>query len=178
MVLVIIIGILVGVGILLLTPVGDIVEQYAGIDIPDVDYKKLGVGDQLSENGLKNNIYAGFDWLGDVLKGQVQKSDLENQNNPLKTTNEEATSAIESGVIVGKETTDVFFALHKFIVDLIFAGSPIPIEYALIALIAGGISIFVVLKWLGRTAKQTALVIIGIIFIVMIMVSLGVNPNP
>jgi len=77
----------------------------------------------------------------------------------------------ESAITTGKTAFDLWFSFHKFIVDLIFAGSPVPFDKGIIILVSFVIGTILVFKLFWAFFKKIwkiVLVIIGIISVILI----------
>ena len=78
---------------------------------------------------------------------------------------------IKSGVATGNVLFDLWFHFHEFIVNVIFAGSPVPIEKGMIVLISFIVTTIAIsyLMWsLIKKLWKVVLILVGIIVILLV----------
>ncbi len=115
---------------------------------------------------VKGTIDNFFDSIGDFAQANINTSTW---FDPSK--KDQINEVTESGVQTGKTAFDLWFSFHQFIVDAIFAGSPLPFDRGIIVLVSFVIGTILVFKLFWSFIKRIwkiVLVLIAIIAIVLI----------
>ena len=115
---------------------------------------------------VKGTIDGFFDGIGDFAQANINTSEWFDQSKK-----DQINEVTESGVNTGKTAFDLWFSFHQFIVDAIFAGSPLPFDRGIIVLVSFVIGTILVFKLFWSFIKRIwkiVLVLIAIIAIVLI----------
>lgn len=115
---------------------------------------------------VKGSIDDFFDGVGDFAQANINTSEWFDQSKK-----DQINEVTESGVNTGKTAFDLWFSFHQFIVDAIFAGSPLPFDRGIIVLVSFVIGTILVFKLFWSFIKRIwkiVLVLIAIIAIVLI----------
>lgn len=115
---------------------------------------------------VKGSIDSFFDGIGDFAQANINTSEWFDQSKK-----DQINEVTESGVNTGKTAFDLWFSFHQFIVDAIFAGSPLPFDRGIIVLVSFVIGTILVFKLFWSFIKRIwkiVLVLIAIIAIVLI----------
>ncbi len=116
--------------------------------------------------GIKGFMDDVFDSIGIFAKDQVEGFDAFDEDKK-----QEISDLTDTGINTGKTSVDLWFSFHEFVVDAIFAGSPIPFDTGIVVLISFVVTTIVVTFLVWSFFKKTwkiALVLMGFIAIVLI----------
>lgn len=119
-----------------------------------------------TEIEIKGSIDQFFDWIREFGQAQTNASNWFDDEKK-----DEINRVGESAVETGKTAFDLWFSFHKFIVDLIFAGSPVPFDKGIIILVSfviGTILVFKIFWAFFKKIWKIVLVIIAIIAVILI----------
>ena len=113
--------------------------------------------------GFEEPISGVFDWINNVISANIASTNLP----PNTETNVQ--NALDSGTEAGKRGTSLWFAVHAFFVDLIFAGvdeADIPIDrdiIVIISMILVAILVIMLLKKLLHENMKVGFVVVVIV---------------
>lgn len=119
--------------------------------------------------GFAEPISAVFDWINEIFTATIDDSDLDPE------TNENLQDTLDSGTDAGKKGVSLWFAIHEFFVDAIFAGTneaDLPIDKDMIVIIS---MIMVFLLMLGLIMKLFRENLKIAIIVVIILLALGLS---
>jgi len=124
-----------------------------------------------AESEFEQSLFSVFDWINEVITPSIQDGDL---NEPSKD-NFQAT--LDSGTEAGKKGVSLWFYVHEFFVNIIFASTTeanLPIDKDLIVIISmlavSALIIGLVFHLLRENTKILAIVVI----ILLVLGTLGI----
>lgn len=115
----------------------------------------------------KTGIEDFFDSIGDFAEANTNSSDYFDQDKK-----DQINQVTHSGVHTGKTAFNLWFSFHEFIVDAIFAGSPVPFDRGIIIIVSfvvGTILVTLLFWTFIKKVWKIVLVLIALIAIVVIL---------
>jgi hypothetical protein len=116
--------------------------------------------------GIRGFMDDMFDSIGEFGKAQTEGFDGIDQAKK-----DQIMDLTDSGVETGKTSVSLWFGFHEFVVDAVFAGSPIPFDKGIVVLISFVVTTIVVTLLVWTFFKKTwkiALALIGFIAVVLV----------
>jgi len=110
-----------------------------------------------------------FDWIGNQSKANIEAGDLPD------TKKEQLKDATDSSVNFGVQGANLFTAIHQFIVDWIFFGSPIEFDRGIAILISFVVGVGILMKLGWKMIKHVWKWVIGILIFIGIILVLGIQ---
>jgi len=127
-------------------------------------------GETETEIQIQTGIDEFFDWIQDFGQAQTNSSTWFDQDKK-----DEINSVGDSAVTTGKIAFDLWFSFHKFIVDLVFAGSPVPFDKGIIILVSFVIGTILVFKIFWAFFKKIWKIVVIIIAIIAVILVSGIE---
>ena len=125
-----------------------------------------------ADAGFDDQINGFFDWLNDVITGNINESGL-----PLDTeTNLQ--NAVNSGTDASKKGVSLWMAFHSFFVDLIFAGTSetdLPISKDIIVIISMVLVAILGVILLKKLLHENFKIVVIVVFILLVLAFVGLN---
>lgn len=169
-----------GIGVLTLTPVGDIVtEAVDSIGFTDSTNELSESFDDEQTHHTVGEFEKGIDELidfgGELGHDSIDNSDFE--GNPIGMTEGEAREITDSGIAFFKVFADFFFRGHDFIVALINGLSPVQLGLTVVTIIAFIVSLFMIFKHLKHASRHWAIIIlvVGTVMILLAVIGGGLS---
>ena len=116
--------------------------------------------------GIKGFMDDMFDGIGVFAKDQVNGFDAFDEDKK-----QEIVELTDTGIHTGKTSVELWFGFHEFVVDGVFAGSPIPFDRGIVVLISFVVTTIVVTFLVWSFFKKTwkiALALMGFIAIILV----------
>ncbi len=120
-----------------------------------------------AESEFEQSLFEVFDWINEIISPSIQDPSLDNA------TQTNYQEALDAGTESGKKGVSLWFGIHEFFVNLIFAGTTsadLPIDKDLIVIVSmlavGGLMISLILHLIKENSKIA-------IIIVAILIALG-----
>lgn len=120
--------------------------------------------------GIKAFMNEVFDSVGVFGKDQTNGFDGFNQDKK-----DQINNLTDSGVEAGKTSVDLWFKFHEFVVDGVFAGSPIPFDRGIVVLISFVVTTIVVTLLIWTFAKRTWKIALALIAFIAIVLVAGIQ---
>lgn len=117
-----------------------------------------------ADSGFEEPISGVFDWINEVVSGNIEQSNLPDS------TETNLQNTLDSGTEAGKKGTILWFAIHEFFVNAIFAGvseTDLPISKDVIVVFSMLLVAFFIFMLLKKLVHENTK--IGIIIIVIII---------
>jgi len=119
-----------------------------------------------SESAIRSTIEGIFNTTGDFAEAQINSSTWFDQQKK-----DDLNIATEAGVSTGKTALNLYLDFHNFIVNLIFAGSPVEFDRGIIVLVSfvvGAVLVFFLFWAFIKKIWKVALVLVAIVVIIWI----------
>jgi len=124
-----------------------------------------------AESEFEQSLFSVFDWINEVITPSIQDGDLDNDSK------DNFQDTLDSGTDAGKKGVSLWFYVHEFFVNLIFATTTeadLPIDRDLIVIISmlavSALIIGLVFHLLRENTKILAIVVI----ILLVLGTLGI----
>lgn len=122
--------------------------------------------------GFQEPVEQVFDWIQEVVQPSIDNSGFPDD------TNENLSNALESGTDAGKTGTALWFGIHEFVVDILFAGvseTDMPIDKDLIVIISMLLVFFMMLVLIKKLAKENAKLLVIASGVLLTLAILGIG---
>lgn len=119
---------------------------------------------------VRGSIVGFFDSIRDFAQAQTNSSTW---FDPEK--KDEINKVTDSGVKTGVTAFELWFSFHEFIVDAIFAGSPVPFDRGIIVLVSFVIGTILVFKIFWSFFKRIWKIVLAIFVIIGIILVSGIQ---
>lgn len=118
-----------------------------------------------AESEFEQSLFEVFDWINEIVSPSIQDPSLDNA------TQTNYQEALDAGTESGKKGVSLWFSIHQFFVDMIFAGSTsadLPLDKDLIVIIsmlAVGIMMIGLVMHLIKENTKIAVIVFGILIV-------------
>jgi len=123
-----------------------------------------------TELGVQQSIDDMFDAIEDFGEAQTNSSTWFDQDKK-----DELNRVGESATNTGKTAFQLWWDFHHFIVDLIFAGSPVEFDKGIIVLVSFVIGTLIVVKLFWTFFKKIWKIVLAIVAIIAVILILGIQ---
>ena len=119
---------------------------------------------------IKEPIDKVFDQIDDFAEAQTNSSDWFDTDKK-----DEINKVTDSGVSSGKSAFELWCNFHHFIVDAVFAGSPVPFDRGIIVLVSFVLGTILVFKLFWEFFKRIWKIVLAIVAIIAVFIISGVQ---
>lgn len=119
---------------------------------------------------IKEPIDKVFDTIDDFAEAQTNSSDWFDQEKK-----DEINRVTDSGTASGKSAFELWCNFHHFIVDAVFAGSPVPFDRGIIVLVSFVLGTILVFKLFWEFFKKIWKIVLAIVAIIAVFIISGVQ---
>ena len=119
------------------------------------------------QSEIQAGISSIFDAIGEFGKAQTDSTDWVDQEKK-----DQINEVNDSGVHTGKTAFGLWWAFHEFVVNAIFAGSPIPFDQGiavLISFVLSAVLVFLLFKDFIKKTWKIGAVIVAVIAVILIL---------
>lgn len=121
--------------------------------------------------GFEEPITGFFDWINDIFSESIDDTNLNNDT----TTNLQST--LDAGTDAGKKGVGLWFGIHHFFVEAIFAGTSeadLPISKDMITIISMIAVFIIIISLLRHLFKENMKIFVIVIVVLLILASVGI----
>ncbi len=123
------------------------------------------------ENDFEESIQSVFEWINEVITPSITEAGMDNQT----TTN--YLDALDSGTDAGKKGVSLWWGIHEFMVDIVFAGTSqadLPIDKDLIVIISMFAVFVLMIGLIYHLLRENTKIALIVIVILIVLGSLGI----
>jgi len=122
--------------------------------------------------GFEEPVKEVFEWIKEAVQPSIDNSGFDD------TTNDNLSKALDSGTDAGIKGTALWFGIHEFVVDLLFAGvseTDMPIDKDLIVIISMMLVFFMMLVLIKKLAKENTKLLVIASGVLLTLAILGIG---
>ena len=122
-----------------------------------------------ADSGFEDTLFGLFDWINELVTPTIQDPSLDNS------TQSNYQDALDSGTDAGKKGVSLWFSIHEFFVNIIFAGTTsaeLPIDkdiIVIISMLAVTAMVIILIRHLIKENVKIAIAVIGVLILLAVL---------